>query len=284
MAITASQYFFGPKPGARDEAAFYGSLKMRNGTFKSTRAGRFADLDPQVVRNAPQAPAEGLNILDVAVSGGMSTVELSNAFRAAGRDHRITATDLFVDARIVAMNGHVRVLADARGWPLQYDIAGRALRPWTRRLDYVTLAALPLALARSLSVRRLRARAGEGRPVRLVCRRLAELRNVSLLEQDLFTRSEALEGRYHVVRAANILNLGYFAREKLELGVRNLLGYLEGPESILVITRTDERSKTNNASIFALDAQGRPGLVQRIGDGSEIEEIVLRRDLAEMSR
>lgn len=280
MTITAWKYFLGREEGAsiEEEAAFYGSLKMRNGTFKSTRSRRFADLDPLVVQHAPVLANERLQILDVAVSAGMSTVELADAFRAAGRAQQVTATDLFIDARLIAIGPRLRVLADRQGWPLQYDLAGIALRPWIRRLDYLTLAVLPLRLAHALAASELgrRIERGQGHAVRLVCRQLTQLPDARLVEQDIFEASQFLARRFHVVRAANILNRNYFEQSRIEIGVRNLVGYLHGPGSILVISRTDDRTRANNASLFKLDQSGLLVPVVRAGKGSEIEETVLQ--------
>ena len=276
MTITARRYFDGVVSAA-DEARFYGSLKMRNGTFKSTRSRRFADLDPLILKHAPVLEEGELLILDVAVSGGISTVELAEAFHAAGRECRLTATDLFIEARLLELGGWLTVLTGSDGWLLQYDVAGLAIRPWIRRLDYLTLAVLPSRIARSVIGLPIRERihAGRGRRVRLVCQRLVEMPGVRLLENDVLRKDKALVEQFHVIRAANILNLSYFTREQLIGGVRNLLSYLQGPGSILVVSRTDEPSHVNNASVFTLDDRRRPVLVERLGTGSEIESLVL---------
>ena len=101
--------------------------------------------------------AKGIQqVLDVGASIGRTTIELADFLRSLGASPQVVGTDLFVDAHLVEVAPGVRILTDTLGWPLQYDVAGLAVRAWGRRLDYLTLAVVP----RLISSRAVRVSAG----------------------------------------------------------------------------------------------------------------------------
>ena len=259
------------------EAAFYRTLKMRNSTFKTTHYGRFDDINPALAKTVGGRIPPDPQILDLAVSTGVSTVELANALRSAGMVPQITATDLYIEGRIFDLGGGMRVLADRLGWPLQYDVRGLAIRPWIRRLDYVTLAFLPRQAVRAALVPKLRAMAqsAAGEWVSLVSRKLADDPAVRLIEDDLFVRNSEFVGRFDLIRAANILNSGYFTNDVLLGGIGNIRSYLRGSGSLLLVTRTADADNRNAATLFELAPNGKFRVVDRFAEGSEIEALVL---------
>lgn len=279
MSLSAAELYARediPEPQA--ERDFYSLLKMRNGTFKTTRVARFDDLNPDVVShlrtNLPPEP----QVLDVAVSAGVSTAELAEALHDGGIAPHITATDLFIDGWLVKAGPGLKVLVDREGWPLRYSFGSTSTRPWTRRLDYLTLAFLPrLAAHKALAGRLCRlARSGTGQPVRLASSRLSEFDNISLVEDDVFARRAGFEGRFDFIRAANILNVNYFSEPDLTTAIDNLRSYLKGPGSALLVTRTLEDRAVNAASLFSVSPGGRLKCVKTFNGGSEIENLVLR--------
>lgn len=277
MTISAQEFYdLSPADAGPVEAEFYARLKMRNGTFKLTRPNRFQSVEeafaPEIVR---RSHAIG-KVLDVGVSTGVTTLDLDAMLADSGVTAELTATDLYIDAQIVSLSRGVRVMADSSGWPLQYDLFGRPIRPWVRRLDYITLAFLPLAAARAIARARLPGAIAQGRtrPVRMVTRRAEAESRVVFEENDVFARTESFAGRFDLIRAANILNLTYFDTETIRLGLENLRHYLRGPGALLWIARTDEDGH-NTATLFELAAHGRFEVVASVGGGSEIESIVL---------
>jgi chemotaxis methyl-accepting protein methylase len=80
--------------------------------------------------------------------------------------------------------------------------------------------------------------------------------------------------RFHVLRAANILNIAYFDVPTLERMVSNLRARLL-PGGLFIVCRTDEAG-VNNASVFTLGDDGRFVATARLNEGSEIAELVLR--------
>lgn len=273
---TADSIFFSrDQPNAQVEAAYFARLKMRNGTFKMTRPSRFQDWESRLL---PFLRARGGvdEVLDIGVSTGVTTVEFAEHLRRHGHDARFTATDLFIDAFLVRLGRRMQVLCDVEGWPLRYELFGFSMRPWTRRLDYLTMAFLPLALAR----RRLRPRLAEavrtGRARRVqMTTRLPQARSIEFLQNDIMHRTAALEGRFGLVRAANILNVGYFSSDEIAQALGNARAYLEGRGSLLLVTRSGE-TKGNDGTLFELGDDGRFHVLDRVGRGSEVEAHVLR--------
>lgn len=277
MTLAASTLFAGSSGGVdpAEEARFYRSLKMRNGTFKTTRPHRFDDINPQLMdllrTRVPGAP----KVLDVGVSTGISTVELVAAFRAAGLAPAFTATDLYLAGHLVRLGGGLTVLTDRRGWPLQYEMGGRVMRPWLRRLDFLTLAVLPRALLNAALAPRVGkvVRAGKGTPVALVTRAVSDDPGIRLVEDDILVPRPEFQGGFDFIRVANILNAGTFPTTALRTARDNVLSYLRGPGSCLLVTRTSHKDDTNAGTLFERNEDGTLGVVQRFGGGSEIESL-----------
>ncbi|MBD9640967.1 ATP-binding protein [Ensifer sp. ENS07] len=278
MVMSARQFYSG-NDGSTDwvrESEFFARLKMRNGTFKLTQPSRFRELEtafrPLLSQRAPQLR----EVLDVGVSTGVTTVELLRYLEACGAKPKITATDLFIDAHIVELAPGVRVLADPEGWPLQYDVAGLAIRPWIRRLDYVSLAFIPRHLAKSMLQPRLRAliRSGRSEPVQMITRSLSRDDSIAFVEDDIMRRSPDFAGRFDLVRAANILNRSYFSAAQIRSAVSNIRSYLSGAGSLLIVTRTNEKGE-NGGTLFEVGADGTFTVLMRVGSGSEVEDLIL---------
>jgi hypothetical protein len=164
------------------------------------------------------------------------------------------------------------VLSDRDGAALQYDVLGHALRPWRRRLDYLTGYAVLGALANL--VYRLSG-PGASTEIHLVSPPVADESGIELLEDDL-TRPNppALKGRFDLVRAANILTPGTFTRAQLATMLATVRERLAGPGALLLVCRTDQKG-VNDASLFSLGADGGFSVEFRLGAGSEIEDLVL---------
>ncbi|TCN31443.1 ATP-binding protein [Sinorhizobium americanum] len=258
------------------ESAFFAKLKMRNGTFKLTQPSRFQELEVAVRPHVEERAGSLREVLDVGVSTGLTTVELAKFLGDCGSAASITATDLFIEAHIVELFPGFRVFCDPEGWPLQYDLRGVAIRPWIRRLDYVTLAFIPLMLGRSMLKARLRSRisAGVSRPVRMITRSLPSNGAIVFVENDIMCRSERFIRRFDMIRAANILNKGYFSPDQIVIAIGNIHAYLRGPGALLIVGRTN-RAGENAATLFELNRDGSFTALERVGGGSEIERLVL---------
>ncbi len=301
MVPTAKQLFLQAAPtraGASPvqderEKRFFGYIRLSNGVSKTTESHRMGDVDQAVSEVCCRIGLTPRAVLDVAVSSGVSTCEWVESLNRAGWYPEVTATDLTMYAYLVELFPGCDALVDREGFPLQFDVGGIALRPWSPRRYYLLgnylwtsgYRALFAWLAKRCDLTaRLKALNGgvppDGDPlikakVPMVTEQLRHRHDIELLDDDIFAPSPpCLKGRFDVIRAANILNLAYFPRPRLQEAVRNLRIRLSGPSALLVVVRTLDAGD-NHGTIFRLDDQGRFQPVERIGRGSEIEREVL---------
>lgn len=257
---------------SRDEDAFFAKLRLPNGTFKTTGAGRLIALDQWLADRITQPSVQ---LLDVAVSSGVTTVDLIDTLEARGINASVTACDLCITAYIRQMAPGVEVLLDSQGHVLQMatpmGVKGRPHDPGG------SLARS--ALAATFRVVEGLCRIGIAGPrssdqhVQLVSRRLKEHAEVDVVEHDLFGARPAWEGRFDLVRAANILNRDYFDDAQL-MHVARILGTYLRVGGRLLVARTDHANDTT-ASLFERTAEGTFTLVDRYSTGSYIEGLVL---------
>lgn len=285
---TADQLYFGHPHGERrqceaQEDAFFRSLCVPNGTHKTTCRRRLTDLDDLVQGLLPQH--RRLEIMDVAISSGVSTVEWLDSLERAGITCHLVGGDAVMDACVISFAGWLKALVDRTGRLLQLDIAGRAVRlPPPRRRDrarYFPLLLLMRGIARA-NAPRVRSRCSSGqavhgplltfRPLKLLSPSLAATERFEAVEDDILS-DRHFPHRFDVLRAANILNHCYFDPQTLEKILANLRERLR-PNGLLIVCRTMP-SGTNHGSIFRLGEQGRFSLIAKLNDGSEITDLVL---------
>ena len=270
------------------ERDFFASLRLRNGTYKLTYARRFDDLNALVNQLLP--PARPLKVMDVAVSSGVSTLEWMESLEKAGIRHHMTAGDITTKGFLISINEDLHVLVDDTGYPLQFDVYGTPV-PNPPRRRFGTIYFLPLRLIRKTLARHfdelreacaataprqqgasVKRHGVECRPVALVSPRLKPSPQLEVIEDDILSNMK-LAGRFHVLRAANILNRAYFDEETLDAILRNLRARLVRG-GLLIVCRTNEQN-VNNATVFTLNDAGRFEAAARLGEGSEVESLVL---------
>jgi hypothetical protein len=266
---------------AAREDLFFHSIRLRNGTHKSTAHRRLDDLNTFLMGLLP--PQRPLDIMDVAVSSGVSTAEWVLALERAGFECRMLAGDAVVNACLVSI-GSLRALADKTGHLLQLDVGGRAIRmPPPRRRDRIRYAPLIALMKAATRLFDLRSRPGSPtqyrfgascRPLTLMSPSVSRLPQVRTVEDDILLDTGGYARRFHVLRAANILNLAYFDVATLERMLANLRARLL-PGGLLIVCRTDAAG-VNNATVFTLEADGRFTATARLNAGSEIADVVLR--------
>ncbi len=289
-APTAHELYFGPLSRnaallPRYEEAFFNEIWVRHGTSKTTYRHRLDDLNPLIEPLLP--PDRPLDLLDVAVSSGVSTVEWIQSLTRAGIPHRMVAGDAVIDAYLLSFGKRVRALADRTGFLMQLDLAGRAVstRP-PRSLGrfrflpaiWIVRAVVRLfgpALAERSASAPVRRWGITCRPLQLVTRSLTEQPGAQVIEDDIL-RENGSGRRFHVVRAANILNRGYFDAQTLKQMLRNLRGRLH-PYGLLIVCRSLPGGR-NDATIFRLGERGTFSATARLNEGSEIEDLVLSLD------
>ena len=283
---TAFDIFFAAHGAQADEREleeredlFFHSIELRNGTRKTTRHRRLDDLNALVQKLLP--PQRPLEIMDVAVSSGVSTAEWLIELERAGIPCRMLAGDAVVNAFLISLGPNLRALSDRTGHLMQLDIKGEAVRmPPPRRRDRIR--SLPHVLLMRAATRLFdlgsltrpaRHRLGATcRPLTLMSPSLNRLPQLRAVEDDILLNRDYAR-RFHVLRAANILNLAYFDTATLQRMLRNLRTRLL-PGGLLIVCRTND-AEVNNASAFTLREDGRFTLTARLNEGSEIEHLVM---------
>jgi hypothetical protein len=262
------------------ERTFFSLIRTKNGTFKKTYDQRLDDVNCMLNELLPRD--RELSIMDVAVSSGITTLDWMDSLERAGVQHRMTASDLSINGFLVSFGRRCLALVDKSGNPLFYEVYGHGIPNTLRRnlmyLPFVLGIRLVLSIGFCRTVRE--AIRGErcskwGISVRrtmLVSPRVSRRPNLELVEDDLLHDSPC--ARFHVVRAANILNLSYFPESKLKRMIINLRARLL-TSGFLVICRTDEDG-ANHATVFRLGESGTFGVLARINGGSEVEQLVLQ--------
>ena len=271
--ISAHRYFNDPldRITEADEASFFAGIKLANRTFKTTESGRMSELDSIMVHLAKDRGWSSPMVLDLAVSSGVTTRDLQQAMNVSGLQPSIVATDIAIRANIVELAPGIRVLIDSSARPLQFEFLRLGLRVWNRRLDYVTGYWIVTWLARQLASG---VSSAGGQEVKLVSRRATRSdENFEILEDDLAVINRSFQKRFDIVRAANILNRGYFEPAKLLAMIDNIKAYARGPGTLVMVNRT-HNDGTNHGTVFELSRDNALRVVKRIGAGSEIEELL----------
>jgi hypothetical protein len=279
---TAYELYFPKDPIATQkleelERAFFSALRLRNGTFKLTYPHRLDDLNALAT---PYLPSDRpLMIMDVAVSSGISTLEWTATLDNAGITHHMVAGDMTIDAFLVNVGPWLRVLVDKAGHALQFDVGGRAIsrkRDQLFRLPCIVVLKIASRLVRSKFIHQAQAGHWYGitwRSLQLVSISLRRLSSIEVIEDDILGKGRFIHA-FHVVRAANILNRSYFSESVLMTMIQNLRSRLK-PGGLLIICRTGDKN-INNATLFTLGLDGSFGVLARLNEGSEVEELVLR--------
>lgn len=268
------------------EKRFFCRVRQKNGVFKTTWAHRFDALNPRVNRLLP--PERPIQVMDIAISSGVSTLEWVESLKAAGIDHHMVAGDSSVAAFLVSLGPGLDVLADRDGHPMHFDVFGRgvpssadtaalALGVELLKRTFAAVFWAQPALGRALrgEVPRFEGRVGIScRPITLVSPRLQGSASIEIVEDDILTNTDRrLERRFHAIRAANILNRDYFDEASLVRSLRNLRSRLR-PAGLLIVCRTHAHGM-NHGEVFRLEAGGRFVSMERFGEGSEIAPLVL---------
>ena len=286
MSITARRFFRPDVPlsSAEVEDKFFTDLRVRNATFKRTGSDRFHELDELCLRSFEAAGAVVGEVLDIGISSGATTLALSERLKAAGHSGKVTGTDISIDGRLVKAYPGIHVLTDETGHPLQYDVMGRVVRPWGRRADYATGMVVVRAVANAWLGGRAKKLVQAGKPdadpVQLISPRARDNPDVRIERNDIFVDTPAYRDRFDFVRAANILNRGYFEEADLRRAIANILGYMRGAGAYLLIVRSTKGRHVG--TLFQVSPDGRyMNVVDRSCGGSEVEWLVLEAKLPE---
>jgi len=263
------------------ERLFFSRLRLPNGTYKLTYRRRLDDVNDAMLALLPRD--RGLDIMDVAVSSGVSTIEWSDQLLANGIQHRLVAGDVMVEAWLTSWGGTVALLFDnTEREPLLLEVgpvsvpvrSDRWLARKTRPILFPLLRAVAHMgrVASDAEQRRAnRARGWAYRQVSLVTPELQLRNEIELIEDDISTPGRFAES-FDVIRAANLVQRVYFDDDALRCILRNLRDRLRNG-GLLVICRTMP-SGINHMSVFRRRGPRLVNVAARNG-GVEISELVL---------
>jgi len=283
-------------PGTRDpttqeefERNFYSRLRLPNGVYKTTHTRRFDDLNPIVNELLPKG--RPLEVLDVGISSGISTIEWLDALRASDIDARMIGGDLDITAYMISVGQWLDVLIDRTGYALQVDLGTRSITkhdrfPFARRallapVVFCLNAAFKLFWFSSAELRRhIAADGGERafalgvqcRPLKLLSPRLRSDERLQLIEDDIVAGDQQLGDRFDAIRAANVLN--FYLHPQMLVRMLDTLRRRLRVGGLLILCRTSTQGR-NLGTIFRINERRDFEVVSRTGTGSEIEAFVL---------
>lgn len=265
-------------PLERAEQTFFAGLQLSNGTYKTTSAGRLEDLNravaPLLRRDRP------LQIMDTAISSGVTTLEWIEDLNRAGIEHRMVAGDLVIHGVIARVGRQSAVLWQEGGHPLAIQLGSRSIyltrgNPITGYVAPVLRRLYPGRVAGNPPGERARPN-GSGphtQVIALVTNSLTGTPEIEIVQDDI-SKPGRFIGRFDVCRAANVLNRNYFSDAEIVIMARNLVERVRDG-GLLVLCRTSDEDHINRASIVRRES-GSVRVVERLGGGIEVEDLVLR--------
>ncbi|KZC18578.1 MULTISPECIES: hypothetical protein [Rhodanobacter] len=267
----------------RMEEDFFTSLMTRNRTYKTTFHDRFSDINPYLQEYLLHHAPPTLRVLDVGISSGISTVELYDDLSRGGREVEVVGTDILIDAFLVKVFPRCYALVDPGGFPLRFDFPFVTMKPWVTRDDYYNGLFILRKFVNTLfthQVHRMLRNPDDARisEVKLVTPRALAKSGITVCTDDISRYNSEFEARFDFVRAANVLNSGYFSPTVLSAMVANIGCYLTEPEGSLLVVRTHE-DRASHGTLFRRGNGRHFEAVHRFGSGSEVEDIVLRVEI-----
>jgi hypothetical protein len=268
------------------ERKFFDRVVLPNGTLKTTNARRLDDLNRTVLPHLPRTPGRALKVMDVSISSGVSTLEWHDYLSENGIRLEMVGTDLTVYTSLISVGPQLAALIDRDRNILHLDIFGRGVPPSSRGLSSFAAGMIRMLFQAAMMIDaklpplqgRVR-EAAQGRvlkcePVTLLSRGVSERETLKVFEDDLLGEERPeFKNAFHVLRAANILNYAYFPGEVLVCIAKKLRMRLK-PNGVLIVCRTTQEGK-NNATIFEAPAGAGLRVLSRLGEGSEIEDLLL---------
>lgn len=287
------------EPSAEDVSLFEKLMpyvRLSGGVYRTTYRQRFRALNPIVNRILVETfpSSERLRFEDWAASDCLTSAEWAQELFAFFPRLEFVASDLLLFLLEVRKeNSEKRFIVEPDGNPLQY-----VSPPFVVRLSHPESKLFPLswllarsgrrsweALRRSLTFPKSSALDGEIR-VRSEGYRLKKLPLVhpealQLARKDArfairsHSAFDTSDQGSHVIRTMNIYNRAYFSEERLRDGTRAVVGSLV-PGGIWIVGRTkDDRTTQHNVTILRKQDSGFLEVVERIGEGSEIEALAI---------
>lgn len=231
---------------------------------KESAPGRFRDIDAILARRLQRIPS--LLVHDVAVSHGLTSLDLLTHLRATGLSPRLYISDKFSRC-IHVQHGLISRVYDTQGGLLCGRVSFISADPkasWHFPISRLLFHALKSTPTRGDATRT---------EISLYSQAVgAALKSgdVIHLDYDIFTGT--VDVSFDVVRCMNAITRKYFPADRIAQGIANLRRSMK-PSGLLLVGRTMPGGQ-NNATLFQLDS-GRFVPDHVINDGADIHDIVV---------
>jgi hypothetical protein len=239
---------------------FYTDIYVPEKTSKKTKQNRFPDLDFHTINILKEQ--KKCIVHDIAVSSAISSYELYNLMNKENINCEFYISDKY--AEIFIKKGFItKVFSSDKQLIFGYFACFFAC-------DKNIFFPLTVLLFKLLSKNKIKGNYDFKlllfHPEMLKKIRNEEITNISY---DIF-ETEIIE-KFTFVRAMNILNLGYFNKDKIVSGLKNIIKSMKN-NAVLLVGRTNAEN-INNASFFK-NENGKLIHVKDINAGSEIKNVI----------
>lgn len=258
---TVKEFLSNPTPEI--EKNFFARVRLANKTFKTTEANRFDDLNRFTL---PWVSSyESPSLMDVAVSSGVSTAEWRSFLTNNGIQCTIVATDYLNEGQYFCFTRHFAFLTDDKRELLHLDFLGYGFAH-DLRFHRANFHLLPIKWI-LVSFFKIFGHSKEPVTIQLT----KPLNGLQIVHDDLLAPTPPQwVAAFNVIRAANVLNRGYFRTPQLKTMLQNLFTRLKDG-GVLIVSRTIDSK--NHASILQKRSGGF-SILDRLGNGSEIDGLI----------
>jgi hypothetical protein len=265
------------------------TLRTSNGTFRTTFRHRFRDVDDVALRLMREFyPVEtDLRVQDRAVSHGLTSWEWAEALLPVFPHAEFEASDVLLYLLKVSLATGEIYIVEPDGKLLQYTkppfvVALHHKEPWRYPVNRVVAARarrkfqelnLPEGWLERPSPRHTVSKIPFVHPEARAL--MARDPRFQFRSRSIFDHTPAA---CHVLRTMNIFNRSYFSTQQLSEGVDAAFQSLK-PGGIWILGRTLEEDLSNHVT-FLRRLDQRWEVLERIGKGSEIEDIALNAPIS----
>lgn len=238
------------------------NILLDNGVAKTTQPGRFAEIDSWLAQNLHESC---VSIHDIAVSSGITSLELKQKLESDGYKVNLSISDKFMSLRYFKRN-FITYYYDIDGNFVLGNIFGIVAQRNCNKFFFIT------RLLSKVMSKNAKKCFDNSLPELLllhpeVCSSIDQ-KEVTFINYDIFKTS--IYNEFDVVRAMNILNPIYFDVNEIKRAVRLIFSSLkEG--GVLIVGRTHLEDKKNHVSVY----EKKDGLFKHIksfNGGSEVSK------------
>lgn len=255
----------------------YYTMRTSNGTFRTTFRKRFVDVDAASIRWIEKFRSEPeILVQDRAVSSGLTSAEWARSLYAHFPTVSFEASDLMTElVELTSPDGEIWIL-EPNGTALQSirpPFVVSIYHPESWRNPFLRWVAAR-ARKRFAGVREAECEVRRIPCIHPEAQALCRTNPGFRFEvRSVFDRTPCA---CHVLRTMNILNRSYFPDERLAEAAAAVFESLR-PGGIWIVGRTMEDDASNHVTFF-LRGENSWEPLERMGNGSEIEALAMRRN------